>query len=359
MKAVVLGGGGWGTALALVLCDNGHDVTLWTHNADKARKIASDRENPMLPGVKLPENLKITGDLSCLSDLDMDLNPADDINNNKNNKNIIVCAVPSFAVRETAKKIAPLLNKNNNNLINNNIIIVSASKGIERDTNCRMSEILWFETGRKYSITALSGPSHAEEVGLRLPTGCVAACPERGAARFVQDAFMNPYFRVYTSYDMIGVELCAAMKNIIALTCGVCDGMGYQDNTKALLMTRAMAEMARLGEKLGGSRRTFGGLAGMGDLIVTCTSMHSRNRRAGILIGQGLDIQTAMKRAGGVVEGYYAAASVKQLAEQEGVEMPICQCAYQVLYENRDIQSVTAELMGRARKDELLDAAWL
>ena len=222
-----------------------------------------------------------------------------------------------------------------------------------------MSEILWRETERKFPVAVLSGPSHAEEVILRLPTGCVAACPERGAARFAQDAFMNPYFRVYTSYDIIGVELCAAMKNIIALTCGVCDGMGYQDNTKALLMTRAMAELTRLGERLGGSRRTFGGLAGMGDLIVTCTSMHSRNRRAGIFIGQGLDIKTAMEKAGGVVEGYYAAASIRQLAEREGVEMPICECAYQVLYENRDIHSVTAELMGRARKDELSDTAWL
>ena len=170
---------------------------------------------------------------------------------------------------------------------------------------------------------------------------------------------MNGYFRIYTSYDIVGVELCAAMKNVIALTCGICDGLGYQDNTRALLMTRAMAELTRLGEHLGGSRRTFGGLAGMGDLIVTCTSMHSRNRRAGILIGQGMNIADAMREIGAVVEGYYAAESIHQLAERENVEMPVCHCAWEVLYQGRDIRGVTAELMGRARKDELLDTTWL
>ena len=337
MKAVVLGTGGWGTALALVLCDNGHDVTLWSRTPAKAEEMARTRENPLLKGVPLPEALKITGDLDCLEGADL-----------------VVSAPPSFAVRETGEKIAPHLRPET--------ILVTASKGIERDTDLRMSQILQQTTGdarRGRRIVALSGPSHAEEVGLRLPTGCVAASPDRDAARTVQKAFMNDRFRVYTSVDIVGVELAAALKNVIALCCGICTGMGFQDNTKALLMTRAMAEIGRLGEYMGGQRRTFGGLAGMGDLIVTCTSMHSRNNRAGILIGQGRSVREAMEEVGAVVEGYYAAESVHQLAEREGVEMPICRCAYEVLYQGRRPQDVVPELMGRAGKDELLGAAWL
>ena len=238
-------------------------------------------------------------------------------------------------------------------------IIVTVSKGIERDTNLRMSQVLREETNNVCKVVALSGPSHAEEVGLRLPTGCVSACSDRDAARFVQDAFMNDYFRVYTSYDIIGVELAAALKNVVALSCGICAGLGFQDNTKALLMTRAMAELTRLGEQMGGTRRTFGGLAGMGDLIVTCTSMHSRNNRAGLLIGQGKTIEETMEAVGGVVEGYYAAQSVHQLAEREGVEMPICRCAYEVLYCGKQAKDVVGELMGRAKKDELLERTWM
>ena len=238
-------------------------------------------------------------------------------------------------------------------------MLVSVSKGIERDTNLRMSQVLQEATGNRCKVAALSGPSHAEEVGLRLPTGCVSACWDRAASRFVQDAFMNDYFRVYTSYDIVGVELAAALKNVVALSCGVCTGLGLQDNTKALLMTRAMAEITRLGEYMGGTRRTFGGLAGMGDLIVTCTSLHSRNYRAGILIGQGKSAREAMAEIGAVVEGYYAAESVCQLAEREQVDMPICRCAYEVLYRDKHPRDVVAELMGRAKKDELLERTWL
>ena len=334
MKAVVLGTGGWGTALALVLCDNGHDVTLWSRTPAKAEEMTRTRENPLLKGVPLPEALTITGDLSCLEGAEL-----------------VVSVPPSFAVRETGRKIAPYLRPET--------VLVTASKGIERDTNLRMSQILQETTGDVCRVVALSGPSHAEEVGLRLPTGCVAACPDRDAACFVQDAFMNDRFRVYTSMDIVGVELAAALKNVIALCCGICAGMGFQDNTKALLMTRAMAEITRLGEHLGGERRTFGGLAGMGDLIVTCTSMHSRNNRAGILIGQGRTAREAMEEVGAVVEGYYAAESVCQLAGREGVEMPICRCAYDVLYRGREPRDVVPELMGRAGKDELLGTAWL
>lgn len=334
MKIAVVGSGGWGTALSIVLCDNGHDVTLWSHNPAKAAEMAQKRENPLLKGMKLPESLTITGDLGCLAGADL-----------------VVSAPPSFAVRETGRKIAPYLRRDS--------VLVSVSKGIERDTNLRMSQVLQEETGNICKVVALSGPSHAEEVGIRMPTGCVAACPDRDAARLVQDAFMNDYFRVYTSYDIIGVELAAALKNVIALSCGICAGMGFQDNTRALLMTRAMAEITRLGEKLGGTRLTFGGLAGMGDLIVTCTSMHSRNNRAGILIGQGKSVQAAMEEVGAVVEGYYAAESVHQLSEREGVEMPICRCVYEVLYQGKQVRTVVGELMTRAKKDELLETAWM
>ena len=335
MKAVVVGSGGWGTALSQVLCDNnGHDTWLWSHNPAKAAEMEQTRENPLLRGVRLPDALHITGDLDCLQGADL-----------------VVCAAPSFAVRETGRKIAPYLTEKT--------VLVSVSKGIERDTNRRMSQVLQEETKNICKVVTLSGPSHAEEVGIRLPTGCVSACPDRAAARFVQDAFMNDYFRLYTSYDIIGVELSGAMKNVVALSCGICAGLGFQDNTKALLMTRAMAELTRLGEQLGGTRRTFGGLAGMGDLIVTCTSMHSRNNRAGILIGQGKTVEEAMKEVGAVVEGYYAAESICQLAEKEGVELPICNCAYEVLYQGKDARSVVSELMGRAKKDELLERTWM
>ena len=334
MKAVVMGSGGLGTALSQVLCDNGHDTWLWSHNAAKAAEMQKTRENPLLKGVILPETLQITSDLSCLEGADL-----------------VVSAAPSFAVRETARKMTPYLKRET--------IVVSVSKGIERDTNLRMSQVIEEETHHLCRVVALSGPSHAEEVGIRMPTGCVSACPDRAAARFVQDAFMNDYFRIYTSYDIVGVELAAALKNVVALSCGICTGLGFQDNTKALLMTRAMAELTRLGEQLGGTRRTFGGLAGMGDLIVTCTSMHSRNNRAGILIGQGKTPQEAMAEVGAVVEGYYAAESIHQLAAREGVEMPICTCAYEVLYQNKDVRGVVTELMTRAKKDELLETTWL
>ena len=334
MKAVVLGTGGWGTAISQILCDNGHETYLWSHNPAKAAEMAKTRENPLLKGVILPEALHITGDLDCLRGADL-----------------VASAPPSFAVRETAKKMAPYLTEKT--------VVVSVSKGIERDTNLRLSQVIGEEIRNICKVVALSGPSHAEEVGIRMPTGCVSACPDVTAARFVQDAFMNDYFRVYTSGDIVGVELAAALKNVIALSCGVCDGLGYQDNTKALLMTRAMAEITRLGLKLGGSWQTFGGLAGMGDLIVTCTSMHSRNRRAGILIGQGKTPQEAMEEVGAVVEGYFAALSIHQLSQREGVEMPISRCAYEVLYEGKQVRSVVRELMTRAKKDELLETAWL
>ena len=330
MKIAVLGSGGWGTALAMLLAENGHTVTLWSYLEEESRRLQQTRENPLLPGVTLPESLSYTWDLSCVRGC-----------------GVVVMATPSFGVRSTAEGIRGMLTPET--------ILVSVSKGIEKGSSLRMTEIIRQATGDLCPVVALSGPSHAEEVGRGLPTGCVAASVSQAAALTVQDAFMNDRFRVYTSPDIVGVELSGALKNVVALACGICDGMGYQDNTKALLMTRAMVELCHLGERLGGDRQTFGGLAGMGDLIVTCTSMHSRNRRAGILLGQGKPVGQALAEIGGVVEGYYAAASMHQLAEKTGVEMPICRCVYEILYRQRPVQEVARELMGRARKGEIED----
>ena len=333
MKITVLGSGGWGTALAILLLDNGNDVTLWSFLEKEAQVLRETRENPMLKGVPLPEELKITTSMDVVADSEL-----------------VVMATPSFAVRETARKAAPLLREDT--------LVVSVAKGIEKDTALCLTQIIEEELGGKGRVVALSGPSHAEEVGRRVPTGVVAASHDQAAAELVQDVFMSPRFRVYTNSDVLGVELGAALKNVLALGCGISDGMGLGDNTKALLMTRGMTEMARLGVALGGKKETFAGLSGMGDLIVTCTSMHSRNRRCGILIGQGKPVQEAMKEVGAVVEGYYAAFSAHQLAEKAGVEMPICQSAYRVLYEGQPVQDVVGCLMNRDKKREV-DESWI
>ena len=333
MKITVLGSGGWGTALALLLTDNGHDVTLWSHSARRSALLEQARENPRLPGVPLPEALHLSAALDSLRE-----------------SGAVVMATPSFAVRETARMAAPLLRED--------AVVVSAAKGVERDTALCMTQVIEEELGGKGRVAALSGPSHAEEVGRRVPTGCVAASTDMAAAELVQDVFMSPRFRVYTNSDVLGVELGAALKNVLALCCGVSDGMGLGDNTKALLMTRGMTEMARLGVALGGRKETFAGLSGMGDLIVTCTSMHSRNRRCGILVGQGKSVEEAMKEVGATVEGYYAALSAHQLAEKAGVEMPICECAYRVLYEGQSVREVVGALMSRNKKREV-DESWI
>ena len=333
MKITVLGSGGWGTALALLLTDNGHDVTLWSHSARRSALLEQARENPRLPGVPLPEALHLSAALDSLRE-----------------SGAVVMATPSFAVRETARMAAPLLRED--------AVVVSAAKGVERDTALCMTQVIEEELGGKGRVAALSGPSHAEEVGRRVPTGCVAASTDMAAAELVQDVFMSPRFRVDTNSDVLGVELGAALKNVLALCCGVSDGMGLGDNTKALLMTRGMTEMARLGVALGGRKETFAGLSGMGDLIVTCTSMHSRNRRCGILVGQGKSVEEAMKEVGATVEGYYAALSAHQLAEKAGVEMPICECAYRVLYEGQSVREVVGALMSRNKKREA-DESWI
>lgn len=332
MKVTVLGSGAWGTALALLLAENGSEVTLWSHTEDKTLALREKRESPMLPGVALPEEMHFSSDLSVVRDCGM-----------------VVMATPSYAVRSTAARLKTLVKAGT--------IIVSVSKGIEKETCLRMSQIIEEEMGGSCPVVVLSGPSHAEEVGRHIPTGVVVAADDLKVAEQVQDLFMNNRFRVYTSDDKVGTEICAALKNVMALCAGCCDGMGCGDNTKALLMTRGMAEMARLGVSLGGRKETFTGLAGMGDLIVTCCSMHSRNRRCGILIGQGKPVQQALEEIGAVVEGYYAAASARALAEKAGVEMPIAQAAYEVLYEGRDVSGVITGLMSREKRSEL-EESW-
>lgn len=332
MKAAVVGSGAWGTALAICLCKNGHDVTLWTYEKDLIPQMEREHSNPRLPGAVLPEEMKISGEYSCVSGC-----------------KLVVIATPSFPIRQTCRNIAPYLDKD--------AVMVSVTKGIEGGTYLRMSQVVQQECGKETVV--LCGPSHAEEVALDIPTGLLAASENRDLAEFVQDAFMSECLRVYTSPDAVGAELGAALKNVIALCAGVTDGLGYGDNTKAMLMTRGLTEIARLGVALGAQRDTFAGLTGVGDLIVTCTSMHSRNRRAGILIGQGSTAKEAMDQVGAVVEGYYAAKAAWELSQKMGVDMPIVRAAYRVLYENISASQVVRELLQRSKRTESEDAGWL
>ena len=332
MKTAVVGSGAWGTALAIRLCKNGHDVTLWTFEKDLIPQMEQERLNPRLPGAKLPKELKVSADYACVRDC-----------------KLVVIACPSFPIRSVCRGIAPYLSED--------AVLVSVTKGLEAGTTLRMSEVVEQETGHK--VVALTGPSHAEEVALDMPTGCLAACENQNLAEFVQDAFMAQNFRIYTSPDIVGAELGGALKNVIALCAGVTDGLGFGDNTKAMLMTRGLTEMARLGLSMGAKKETFAGLTGVGDLIVTCTSMHSRNRRAGILIGQGLSAQEAMEKVGAVVEGYYAAQSAWELCQKQGVNMPIFKAAYEVLYQGASAAEATETLLQRDRCPESEDAGWL
>ena len=332
MKAVVVGSGAWGTALAIRLCKNGHDVTMWTFEKELIPQMKETRRNPRLPSAVLPDAMKISGDYACISGC-----------------KLVVMASPSFPARAVAKAAAPYIDED--------AVVVSVTKGLEAGTHMRMSQVVAEATGR--DVVALTGPSHAEEVAIDVPTGLLAACADQAKAEFVQDAFMADCLRVYTSPDPVGAELGAALKNVIALCAGITDGLGCGDNTKAMLMTRGLTETARLGVSLGAQKDTFAGLAGVGDLIVTCTSMHSRNRRAGILIGQGKDPQTAMQEVGAVVEGYYAAKSAWELGQRQGIDMPITEAAYKVLYEGADVAQAFLGLMNRDRKSEREDAGWL
>ena len=332
MKTAVVGSGAWGTALAIRLCQNGHDVTMWTYEKDLIPEMNATHRNPWLPQAVLPDTLNISGDYSCVSGC-----------------KLVVIASPSFPLRSVCHGVAPYLDTD--------AVVVSVTKGLEQGTHLRMSQVVAQETGK--NVVVLTGPSHAEEVSINVPTGLLSASTDQALAEFVQDAFMADTLRVYTSPDPVGAELGAALKNVIALCAGITDGLGFGDNTKAMLMTRGLTEMARLGVALGAHKETFTGLAGVGDLIVTCTSMHSRNRRAGILIGQGKSAQEAMKEVGAVVEGYYAAKSAYELGKAQGIDMPITEAAYKVLYENADVKDAVQSLLRRQRKAEPEDAGWL
>ncbi len=324
----VIGSGSWGTAVATVLANNKHKVTLWSYLKEEYDMLVSNREHSkFLPGVYLDENISFTMDMEeALKD-----------------KELIVIACPSFAVRSTAEKIKPYYK---------NQIIVSIAKGLEDKTLKCLSEVIEEVLNPEEKICVLSGPSHAEEVGRKMGTTLVAASEDIKIAEKVQDIFMCDYLRVYTSCDIKGVQLGGALKNVISLCVGISDGLGLGDNTKAALMTRGMAEIIRLGVKMGGKPETFSGLTGMGDLIVTCTSNHSRNRRAGILIGQGVKPADAVKEVGMVVEGILACEAAYNLAQKYDVEMPIVEEAYGVLYKDYDVNSSMKNLMQRDKRKE-------
>ncbi|HHV39573.1 MAG TPA: NAD(P)H-dependent glycerol-3-phosphate dehydrogenase [Tepidimicrobium sp.] len=332
-KVGVIGGGSWGTALAVLLTDNGHEVAIWARDGKQLEYMREYRENKKyLPGIILPKNLTMV----------------DDIEEAIYNKELLLFSIPTHGIREVLNGCKSYINRDQ--------VIVNAAKGIENDTLLRISEIVG-EILSTNPYAVLSGPSHAEEVGKRMPTTVVSASKDKNIAEHTQDIFMSPYFRVYTNTDVIGVELGGALKNVIALGAGISDGLGYGDNTKAALMTRGMIEMGRLGEKMGANRDTFAGLAGMGDLIVTCTSMHSRNRRAGILIGKGKSREEAIQSVGMVVEGIKTARSTYELALKHNVVMPITQEIYQVLYEGKDVRNSVINLMLRDKKHEMEDGA--
>ncbi|PEJ53759.1 MULTISPECIES: NAD(P)H-dependent glycerol-3-phosphate dehydrogenase [unclassified Bacillus (in: firmicutes)] len=330
-KISVLGAGSWGTALAMVLSDNGHSVTLWGNNANQINEINDDHTNKKyLPEIELPQSLKAT----------VNLNEA--INGAK----YILLVVPTKAIREVCQKL--------NNELTEEVTIIHASKGIEPDTSKRVSEMISEEINPKLlkSVVVLSGPSHAEEVALRHPTTVTSASENMDEAEYVQDLFSNGYFRVYTNEDVIGVEIGGALKNIIALAAGITDGLGYGDNAKAALMTRGLAEIIRLGKTMGANTQTFAGLTGMGDLIVTCTSVHSRNWRAGNLLGKGQSLEEVLDNMGMIVEGVRTTKAAYQLAKQANVEMPIVNELYAVLFENKNPKLAVDALMSRVKRHE-------
>lgn len=327
-KIGVVGAGSWGTALALVLEKNGHEVTMWSSRETKAEELRRLRENKdKLPGVKLPEGLEITADLEHAV----------------KEKKLVVLGVPSVHIRSTAAKMAPFMKSGQ--------IVVNVSKGIEEDTLDTMTDIIAEEIPC-VDVAVLSGPSHAEEVSRNLPTTVVAGAKSRKTAERIQQIFMNEDFRVYTSPDMLGIEIGAALKNVIALAAGVSDGLGYGDNTKAALITRGLMEIGRLGVAMGGYQETFQGLAGMGDLIVTCASKHSRNRNAGFLIGQGYSVRAAMDEVKMVVEGVYSAKAALKLAKKYQVHMPIIEEVNAVLFDGKSCRESVRDLMVRDGKTE-------
>ena len=333
-KIGVIGAGSWGIALAVLLHNNGHEVTVWSALRDEIDMLIKEKEHKQkLPGVKLPEDM--------IFEYDLEKTIAD--------KNILVMAVPSVFVRSTAKSMSEFVAKDQ--------IIVNVAKGIEESTLMTLSQVIEEEVPQAI-VTVLSGPSHAEEVGRGIPTTIVVGAEDKKVAEYIQNAFMSNVFRVYISPDVLGIELGAALKNVVALAAGAADGLGYGDNTKAALITRGIAEIARLGTAMGGKFETFCGLSGIGDLIVTCASMHSRNRRAGILIGQGKTMEEAMEEVQMVVEGVYSAKAAMALSKKYNVSMPIVEQVNEVLFNGKKASDAVMDLMLRDKKIENSDMIW-
>lgn len=325
----ILGGGSWGTALSLVLANKGYKLDLWLRDEEQCRKINETRKNEKyLKDAILPENINITTD----------------IEKTLKNKDVILLAIPTHGVRSSLEKYRDLFEDGQ--------IIVNVAKGIENNTLERISEIVG-DILPENKFVALSGPSHAEEVAVNDPTTVIAASEDEQAAKAIQDLFMTENFRVYTNSDLVGVELGGALKNVIALGAGISDGLNYGDNAKAALMNRGIFEMARLGEAMGGRFSTFLGLSGIGDLIVTCTSLHSRNRRAGILIGEGNTVEEAIEKTGMVVEGIKTTKSAYELSKKYKVNMPITEEIYKLLYIGGDVEEAVKRLMMRDKKPEM------
>ena len=332
-KVMVLGAGGFGISLALMCHRYGHEVTVWSHREEEVIRLQEEREQKkLLPGVKIPQEIVFTATLE----------PA-------KHSDLIIMAVPSFAVRQTAHRLKEHIGTNS--------IIVCVAKGLEADTFLDFSTVISQEIPDHPNVV-LSGPSHAEEVSRGEATTVTVASKDRAAAHQVQDWLMNPDFRVYVNDDLVGVELGGALKNIIAVAAGIADGVGLGDNAKAALITRGMAEIARLGIAMGGKYQTYTGLSGIGDLIVTCASMHSRNRRAGILIGKGYTMEEAMKEVQMVVEGAYSAKAARSLAKKYNVSMPIVEEVNQVLFEGKPAKEAVADLMLRDKRIEHSDLPW-
>lgn len=329
----IIGSGSWGIALSALLHNNGHQVTVWSAFERETESLKTTRQLKTLPELTLADEIAFTSDLkTAMSD-----------------KDLLVTAVPSIYVRETAVKMSSFCRAGQ--------IVVNVAKGIEESTLMTLSDILSEELPLA-NVAVLSGPSHAEEVSRGLPTTCVVGAEDQKTAEYIQSLFMSPVFRVYTSPDILGIELGGALKNVVALAAGIADGLGYGDNTKAALITRGIYEIARLGIKMGGSFETFCGLSGIGDLIVTCASMHSRNRRAGILIGKGYTMQAAMDEVQMVVEGVYSAKAGLKLAQKYEVPMPIVGEVNQVLFEGKSARDAVNDLMLRDKTMESVSLLW-
>lgn len=332
-KVAVLGGGSWGIALAVLLHKNGHEITVWSALEKEIEMLKNEREHKMLPGVKLSEDMIFT------------VEEAEAVKD----KDLLVMAVASSYTRATAKRFKDYVTPGQ--------IIVNVAKGIEEDTVMTLTEIIEQEIPQ-CQVAVLSGPSHAEEVSRGVPTTIVVGAKKKSTAEYIRSLFMNEVFRVYISPDVLGIELGGSLKNVVALAAGIADGLGYGDNTKAALITRGITEIGRLGMAMGGLYETFSGLTGIGDLIVTCASMHSRNRRAGILIGQGMSMEEAMAEVKMVVEGVYSAKAAMQLAEKYNVQLPIIEQVNKVLFEGKPAAEAVKDLMLRDKKIEVSDAPW-